>query len=101
MFSSFDLTQSSAKDFFDYFSTDFARHFSDGEKGEPQSTTAFWLTFEKILSRSQVECYTGEFRDNLLSGKGSYRWLSGRILTAEFENGEVKEEPSQIEDENA
>lgn len=88
-----------AEEFFKYFSTDFPRLFSDGESlPELQSTLSFWQNFEKILTRNQVECYVGEFLDNLLSGKGTYKWLSGRVLKTEFENGEIKRQENSDTD---
>ncbi len=93
LFSSVEFTEENSDEFFEYFTADFSRHFADYETlPELSVESAFWQTFEKILTRSQVECYVGEFSENLLSGKGSYRWLSGRVLVGEFENGEIKTE---------
>ncbi len=92
MFLNVLFDESGAGEFLEYFTTDFSRHFKDGAAAETENENSFWQTFEKILTRSQVECYIGEFSENLLSGKGTYRWLSGRVLEGEFENGEIKKE---------
>ena len=99
LFAAVDFKDGVDETFFDYFTSEFSRHFAEGTLPTLLSQNQFWQGFEKILTRSQVECYVGDFKENLLSGQGSYRWLSGRVLTGEFVNGEIKTE-SENETEN-
>ncbi len=97
LFSSVSFDGGIDETFFAYYNTDFSRHFAEDSASTLISENPFWQTFEKILSRTQVECYVGEFSENLLSGKGSYRWLSGRVLVGEFVNGEIKTDDGEDE----
>lgn len=86
--------------FLAYFEGDFARHFSDSEKTDATTVNSFFVSFEEILKRSQLEIYIGDFVENEMSGEGRYRWLSGRIYKGLFEKGAVlKEEKTNSESE--
>ncbi len=93
------LDDSFKSSFLAYFEGDFSRHFMD-TTDLPAATTEneFFITFETILSRNQLECYVGEFVENELSGIGKYRWLSGRFYEGKFENGSIIEESSSTEE---
>ena len=86
--------------FLAYFEGDFSRHFTEDTKTDATTTNSFFMTFEEILKRSQLEIYFGDFVENEMSGEGSYRWLSGRVYTGRFEKGAVlKEEINNSESE--
>lgn len=87
-----DPTDDFISSFFAYFEGDFLRHFNDGEKTDATTQNPFFLTFEEILKRTQIEMYIGDFQENEMSGNGSYKWLSGRVYEGEFENGSIKKE---------
>lgn len=97
MFKSVEFTQEYAEKFFEYFEDGFLLHFTTADNTGSDPELPFWQSFEKILFRSQVECYIGHFKDNLLEGQGKYIWLSGRILESEFVGGLAKEEPETEE----
>jgi hypothetical protein len=99
MFKSVEFNDEFSEKFFDYFENGFVLHFTTAEDISTQELP-FWQTFEKILGRSQVECYIGGFKDNLLEGQGKYIWLSGRVYEGEFENGEAKTTANTTETDN-
>ena len=35
------------------------------------------------------ETYTGDFRENAITGHGTYTWPSGRVFTGEFLDGAI------------
>lgn len=85
--------------FLAYFEGDFLRHFRDKDTTDATTTNPFFISFEEILKRSQLELYIGNFLENELSGEGTYRWLSGRVYEGEFEKGViVREETSETEE---
>lgn len=93
-----NITTEFISSFIAYFEGDFARFFKDGERPEATTQNPFFVTFEQIMSRNQIECYMGEFKENELSGNGKYRWLSGRVYEGIFENGTIvenSEEPAE------
>lgn len=75
--------------FIAYFEGDFGRHFIAGDKTDATTENEFFIEFEKILSRNQIECYIGDFVENTLTGNGRYQWLSGRIYEGTFDNGAI------------
>ena len=83
--------------FFESFDNRFALILS-GEIPEEEAENSFFSDFEKIAKRRPIECYMGDFNENLLSGSGTYIWLSGRSLTGVFENGEIIKEPENSEE---
>lgn len=97
MFKSIEFTPEYAEDFFKYFENAFLLHFTTAESVDEVPEIPFWQTFEKILSRSQIECYIGGFKDNLLEGQGKYIWLSGKIFEGEFLEGKAVSEPDTEE----
>lgn len=97
MFKSIEFSPEYAKEFFEYFENGFLLHFTTADNTGSEPQLPFWQSFEKILFRSQVECYIGYFKDNLLEGQGKYIWLSGRIFEGEFVEGLAKQEPETEE----
>ena len=85
-----DFTDAFKEEFFSYFENGFLLHFTSSEASS-EISLPFWQSFEKILSRSQVEYYVGGFNENLFDGQGKYVWLSGRVIESEFEGGKIKE----------
>lgn len=77
--------------FIAYFEGDFSRHFLDTDTISPATTeNTFFKGFENVLSRKMIECYIGEFKENLFHGTGKYIWLSGRMRSGVYENGREK-----------
>jgi len=86
------LDESFVSSFISYFEGDFKNHFKDAEYTEPVTENPFFLSFENVLKRSQIEMYIGDFYENQLTGEGTYRWLSGRVYSGTFKDGVIVEE---------
>ena len=93
-----EITDEFASSFIAYFEGDFLRHFSSGEIAEATTVNEFFVTFEKILPRTQIEIYVGDFVENEMSGNGKYKWLSGRTYEGVFENGNILKEEINSEE---
>ncbi len=92
------IDQAFKESYIQYFKSDFNRYFVTSENTLTETENTFFAELEKILMRTQLEYYIGEFKANELTGKGKYRWLSGRIYEGEFENGLIvytTEEPEE------
>ena len=87
-----EFTEEFSDKFFEYFENGFLLHFTTASNTETEYDLLFWEKFEKILSRSQIEYYVGDFKENVLEGSGKYVWLSGRVLEGEFVDGQIKTE---------
>ncbi len=85
-----EFTEEFEEKFFKYFENEFFLHFAASDSIAEEYDLPFWQSLEKILSRSQVECYIGEFNENIIEGQGKYTWLSGIVVDGEFENGDIK-----------
>ena len=95
-----EFTDEFSEKFFDYFKNGFLLHFTTADNAQTEQELPFWQTFEKILSRSQVEYYVGDFKENILEGHGKYVWLSGRVLEGEFVNGMLKNENDSVNEDS-
>ena len=94
-----EITDEFISSFIAYFEGDFIRHFSDGEKTAATTQNPFFTAFENILTRTQLEIYIGEFKENEMCGAGEYKWLSGRVYEGLFENGAIVKEEKISESE--
>ena len=54
-------------------------HFTTADNPQTEQELPFWQTFEKILSRSQVEYYVGDFKENILEEVSR-----GRLFNANY-----------------
>ncbi len=87
LFGNINFSNDYAKSFFDYFENEFLSHFLQVEESVVPGSD-FWQKFEQILEEP-VECYIGEFSDNLFEGNGTYIWLSGQKHSGLFSKGEI------------
>ena len=93
-----DYSQSFESSVLAYFEGDFSRYFSNDEITPSNTENQFFISFEAIMARKQIECYIGDFVENELSGEGKYKWLSGREFEGKFDKGTLVTEDETTEE---